>query len=119
MPNRLARFEEGATEQLSVQEVFIRFAGANSKAIEVRKLLQRDFVGDLETKLKIRRNFFSQTSEILVAGKRIVGRINANRLEHLRVFAQAVPLKTRLGHLAPILVSCGRVELAEPALVSP
>ena len=55
--------------------------------------------------------------EIFFARKCIIRRINADRLEHLRIFAQAVPLEARLGNLAAIFISCWRVKLPKPPIV--
>ena len=69
--------------------------------------------------MKIIRHGIRQLVQILAPWKIVVGRIHADRLEHFRVFAQAIPLKSFCGDLAAIFVSPRSIELPQPALVLP
>lgn len=108
-----------AFEQVSVQEVLVRFAGAQPEPREIRELLDRDLVRHLEREEEILRHLRDQAVEIAMIGKLVVSGINADGFEDFRIFAQAVPLEARLGKLAPTLVVCWRIELPEPAFVFP
>src|SRR5664279_3727639 len=86
---------------------------------QIREFLYRDFIGDFETKLKIRRHLGSQSFEIFLRWERVIRCVNADRLEHLGIFFQAITLKPCLGNLASVLVTRWRVKLAEPAVIFP
>ena len=97
--------------------MFVRYAGRMTEPGQVGKFLDGDFIRDLEAELKIRRHLRGQPFQIFVRWKRVVCRVHADRLEHLGIFAQAVPLKPRLGDFALTLVARRRVKLPEPAVM--
>ncbi len=109
---RFAGSEERVCKQLSIQEMLVRIPRPMAEAGQIRKFLHRDFIGDLEGELKIRRHQRCQTFEIFLRWKCVICRIDADRLENFGLFAEAIPLKLSFGDLAPVLISRWSIKLS-------
>src|ERR1017187_1355995 len=71
---------------------------------------QNFVLGDrIETKLldvqEVIRRLGDHAFQILLAGEAVIGGIDADRLEDLGVFSEAVPLEPGFGELAPVFVT--------------
>jgi hypothetical protein len=106
-------------EQIRVQEIAVGLTGLRAEAVEVWKLSRGDFIRHLEAEPEIVRHLIGEAFEIFATRKRVVRRIDAHGLEHLRILGQAHPLETRAGELAAIHIARVVVELAPPAFVFP
>ena len=115
----LARLQKRLREQIGVEEVLVGLPGLLPKAVEFRELLDCDGVGHLEAEQEIVRGLGDHAFQILLAGKGVVGGIDADGLEDLGVFRKRVPLESSLGKLAPVFVAGAVVDRSAPAGVLP
>jgi hypothetical protein len=74
---------------------------------------------DLQPKAKIIWHLIRQYLQVIARREVVVGGINADGFEDLRVFFQAVTLKAAFGDPATKLILAGSVKLPKPALVLP
>jgi hypothetical protein len=79
----------------------------------------RDFVRDLEGKLKIWRDLGRQPFEVFFGGKGVIGCIHTDGFENFRVFSQTVLLKPRFGEFAPPHVPSLIVKHPPPTRIFP
>src|SRR5437899_5311397 len=93
LANGFARSEERRREQVGVQEIPIRLSGLCTETVELGKLFDGKRIGHLEAESETVRHLICQPLQILVTRKIVIRRIDANGLENLRVFAQAVTLE--------------------------
>ena len=112
---RLARAEERRGKEAGIEEILIGCAGAPAKPRQVGVVLDGDAVGHLEREPEIRGHLAGKPFEEMLIGKLVVSGINADRLEHLRIFRQAKPLESGLREPAVPDVTVVGVELPEPA----
>jgi len=99
--------------------MFIDAARAFAVPGQIGKLLDRDFVGDLEGKLEIRRHLGHESTQILAVRESIVCGVDADRLEHLRIFSQTTLLKARLCEFPPINIPRFIVQHPPPTGIFP
>jgi hypothetical protein len=89
---RFAGLQERFRKQLGIQEVFIGLASQVNEAREIRKLLYHDGVGHLKREQEPVRGLANHSFQVLSAGKIVIGRVDADRFEDLRIFGKAVRL---------------------------
>jgi hypothetical protein len=92
-----------------------RLPGLLPKAVERGELLDGDGVCHLQPEHEVVRRLKDHALEVLLAGKGVVGSIDADGLEDLGVFREAVPLEPSLGKLVPVFVAGAVVEHPAPA----
>ena len=115
----LAWLEESALKNIRFEEIGVRLARPLSKARQVGKSPHRNFVGDLEPELKIRRRLQGQALQVLDAGKGVISRVHAHGFENPRVFGEAVLLEARRGEFPAPFVAGAVIKLPAPARVFP
>src|SRR6185295_5802011 len=93
LPERLAGLEECGREQVGVQKILVWLPSARPKSWQVREFLNGDLIGHFEREKEIGRHLRGQTFEVSLIRKSVVGGIDANRFEDLRVFGQTQFLK--------------------------
>ena len=116
---RLKRFHERRRKQIRVQEILVWLSGPLAKTRQVREFLDRDFIGDFEREQEIRRHLRHHFFDVAMVREPVIPGVNANRLERLGVFGQAIALKPRFGKLAARDVSALIVNHPAPAGVFP
>ena len=114
-----AGLQERLREQIGVEEVLVGLPGLLAETVQLGKLLDRDGVGHLQAEQEVVRRLVDHAFQVLLAGEGVVGGIDADGLEDLGVFRQAVTLEPGFGELAPVFVAGAVVEHPAPAGVFP
>ncbi len=115
----MAGLQERLCEQIGVEEVLVGLPGLLAKTVELRKLLDSDGVGHLQPEQEVVRRLGDHTFQILRAGEGVVGGIDADRLEDLGVFREAVTLEPGFGKLAPVFIAGAVIKHPAPARILP
>ena len=115
----LAGLQERLREQVGVEEVLVGLPGLLAETVQLGELLDGDGVGHLQAEQEVVRRLDDHAFQILLAGEGVVGGIDADGLEDLGVFGEAVPLEPGFGELAPVFVAGAVVEHPAPAGVFP
>lgn len=118
-PDGLARSEKAGDEKAGVEVLLVWLARKGGETFEVRKFFNRDGVSNLEGKLKIIRDLSSQVLQVFLRGKRVVSGIDADGLEDLGIFGEAIAVEAGLSELAAVFVTRGVIKRAAPARVFP
>ena len=116
---RLTRFEEGLGEQVGIQEILVGLPGSESETRQVREFLDGDFISHFEGKLKVFRHLRNHPFNVMLIGKLVVGGIDADRIEDLGVFGQAIPVEAAFREFASSDVAVLIVKHPAPAGVFP
>ena len=112
-------FRNAFTNKVRVEEVLVGLPGLLAKTVELGELLDGDGVRHLQAEQEVVRRLVDHAFEILLAGKGVVGGVDADGLEDLGVFSEAVTLEPGFGELAPVFVAGAVVEHPAPAGVFP
>lgn len=119
LAERLAGFREGAPEQDGVEEVLVGLSRLHTEPGQVGEALQREVIGHLAGKLKIRGHPRHQVVQEWFRGELVINRIDAHGPKCLRVFGKAVPFKPRLRETTAVAVTLLIVNLPAPARILP